>query len=145
MIVALQYTTVDAVAHFRLFPVPSRRRLIQEEALDLVPQRAPHAEVTEAGEELVISVRRREGGLVKILGWFFTLPARKTFQLDRIGAMVWRLCDGSNTVRAISDRVGAEFGWPAEQSRKATLQFLAYLSERRLVGFPASGRRADAS
>jgi len=145
MALPVQYTPVNAAALFGLFPASSRRRIKPEEALDLVPTRAPHVEWTETGEDIVLSVRRRDGRAVRALSWFFTLPDRKTFQLDRIGAAAWRLCDGATPVREIARHLAADFGWPEEQARASVLQFLSYLSERRLIGFPAtdpgSGRR----
>jgi len=138
MIVAVQYTTVNAVARLGLFS-SSRRRLDPAEALTLVPVRAPHVREAQAGDEIVLSVQRRDGRAVRALSWFFTLPEHKSFQLDRIGTLVWQLCDGATPVGEIARRVGEDFGWPDTQARTAVLQFLSHLSERHLVGFPAAG------
>ncbi|MEK7476737.1 MAG: PqqD family protein [Candidatus Coatesbacteria bacterium] len=129
---------MNAVARLGIFS-PPRRRIDQAEALSLVPVRAPHVRESQAGDEIVLSVRRRDGRAVRALSWFFTLPEHKTFQLDRIGAVVWRLCDGATPVQEIARRVGEDFGWPDPQARAAVLQFLSHLSERHLVGFPAAG------
>jgi len=129
---------VNGLARFGIFPKSSRRRLNAAEALDLLPLRAPHVRVTEAEGSIVLSVRRRNSRVVRALSWFFTLPENRTFQLDRIGTLVWSLCDGLTPVRAISVKLGEEFGWPTPQAQTAVLQFLSSLSERHLVGFPSA-------
>jgi hypothetical protein len=120
----------------------SRRKLSLAEVLDLAPVRAPHAEWREEGGEVEIAVRRHPGGLARVLSWFFTLPARKTFRLDRHGAEVWRRCDGATRVRDIAASLADLSGWPRAQAEESVVRFLAILSQRRLVGFAEPDGRA---
>ena len=112
-----------------------RERVSLERVLDLVPARAPRVEAVEDGEGLRLVIRRTPGFMGRALANVFTLPERKAFQLDRHGARVWRLCDGSTRVRDVVDAVARDEGWPRDRAAEAVVAFLATLSERRLVGF----------
>lgn len=115
--------------------IAARRALSADQALDLVPSRAPHVKWSAEPEEIRLIVRRSPGGVARFLGMFFTLPPTRAIQLDRPGSDVWRWCDGRTPVRAIADRMAEASGWPVARAREAVLRYLGTLSARRLVGF----------
>ena len=114
----------------------SRVRLSPEAVRNLCPVRAPHAEWTQDGDDLRVTIRRSPGRLARMASWVFTVPERRSFVLDRPGASVWQKCDGRTRVRAMAASMAQEFGWPADRAEHAVLAYLGLLSERRLVGFP---------
>ena len=109
------------------------RRLSLDDVRLLFPLRAPHAVWEAVGDEVRVTVRRSPGPLARIASWFFTLPDRRSFLLDRPGAAVWARCDGRSRVGEVAAAVAVEFGWSADQAERSVLVYLGMLSERRLV------------
>jgi len=112
-----------------------RERLKLDQVRSLVPLRAPAAEWRAEGEEIKIVIRRSEGLLPRVLALFFTVPAVKAFTLDKFGAEVWKLVDGTNSVGEVMRRFPLQSGWVEERKEAAVLQFLTMLSEKRLINF----------
>lgn len=112
-----------------------RQRLALDDVRRLFPLRAPHAEWTRVGEEIRVTVRRSPGAVARVVSWFFTVPDRRSFLLDRPGAAVWQRCDGRVPVGALVAAMAEEFGWSLQHAERAVLVYLGMLSERRLVGF----------
>jgi hypothetical protein len=114
-------------------------KLRLDEVKKLVPTRAPAVETRRNGDETEITVRRSNTRLARILSWFFVLPLSKKFTLDRLGSLVWDLCDGKRNVEEVIRRFGDAEKLERERSEPAVLQFLTMLSGRRLVSFMPAG------
>jgi len=68
--------------------------------------------------------------------WVFRLPsgATKTFELDSIGAFVWRQCDGKHTVQQIIRKLASEHRLNLREAEVPTIQFLRTLARKGLIG-----------
>lgn len=60
-------------------------------------------------------------------------PDVKQFELETIGAFVWRLCDGNTTFDGISKKLAAEFKLSKLEADASLGAFLQMLSQRRLI------------
>jgi hypothetical protein len=69
------------------------------------------------------------------LRWLFRLPAdaKRTFELDETGLLVWRMCDGMNSVRKIASFVAMRGGAKIDEAELATMKFLQLLEARGLI------------
>lgn len=112
-----------------------RKKMGMKEVLDLFPIRAPMVKMQAEGEQTKLIVERARTRLAGFLAKFFTIPSEKNFMLDRYGSEVWKLSDGTKTVKTIAAKLSHEFGWPQENAQRAVLLFLTRLSQRRLVSF----------
>jgi hypothetical protein len=80
-----------------------------------------------AGEEVIVPVRGQVGDLDAI------------YNLNQVGAFIWKLIDGRTSLRQIVDAVGAEFEVASEDAEKDTLQFIAALEEAGMIEPSGSG------
>jgi len=92
-----------------------------------------------------ITVRRADTRLARLLSWFFVLPPIKKFTLDRLGTIVWDLCDGRRNVEEVIRKFGEVEHLERERSEPAVLQFLTLLSGRRLVSFMPARKAGEVS
>ena len=69
------------------------------------------------------------------LNWLFRFPAdaRRTFELDSNGLLVWQMCDGRNTVKKIANFVAQRTNAGTAEAETATLKFLQILEARNLI------------
>lgn len=74
-----------------------------------------------AGEEVVVPVRGQVGDLESI------------YNLNEVGAFIWRLIDGRTSLSQIIDAVCAEFEVAAEEAEKDTVEFVAALEEAGMI------------
>ena len=74
--------------------------------------------------------------------WVFRVPsgATKTFELDAIGAFVWRHCDGKHTVQQIIRKLASEHRLNLREAEVPTVQFLHTLARKGLIGFSLERR-----
>ena len=69
------------------------------------------------------------------LNWLFRFPthAKRTFELDSTGLLVWQMCDGRNTVKKIANFVAMRNNAGTTEAETATLKFLQMLEARNLI------------
>jgi hypothetical protein len=79
------------------------------------------------GEMVVVPVRGQTGDLESI------------YNLNEVGAFIWKLIDGRTSLRQIVDAVLAEFDVASEDAEKDTLQFIATLEEAGMIEFSGQG------
>lgn len=62
-------------------------------------------------------------------------PKEKKIHLDKVGSVVWELCDGNNTVREIVDALYEKYKMMPREAEISLDTYLKQLSKRGLVGF----------
>jgi hypothetical protein len=111
-----------------------RRRISRDEALSSRPIRDERATLTESddGNSATLSIPIQTP---RALRWLFRFPsnAKRNFELDSTGLLVWRMCDGRNTVKKIASFVAMRNGAPGEEAEVATIKFLQMLEGRGLI------------
>ena len=75
--------------------------------------------------------RKRTGFLSKI----FPEPEEKRIQLDKIGSIVWELCDGERTVKEIVDYLYENYKLLPREAEVSLSSYLNSLAKRGLIGF----------
>jgi hypothetical protein len=116
--------------------ITGRRRATasREEVLRALPLRNPNVqyERNEQGE-MVLSVPLAKGRVIKGLKWFLPAPDRKQILLDEIGADIWELCDGTNTVEGIRRRLSEKYRLERREAEASLMEYLRMLAKRSLV------------
>src|SRR5215207_2625794 len=105
-----------------------RKTISRDEALSARPNRAEAATLTESDDgasaklSMLIQTPRR-------LNWLFRFPidAKRTFELDSTGLLVWQMCDGRNSVKKIAKFVAMRNNASTTEAETATLKFLQML------------------
>ena len=88
-------------------------------------------------DELEITVYRKETKLVILLSKLFKLPETRKIILDKIGACVWTLCDGSKTVNDIIKVFSKKYSLGREKAERSLLVYLEQLVRRGLIAIAA--------
>jgi hypothetical protein len=96
--------------------------------------------------DFVIEIDQPDGGLALQApleetgkGFWAALAKRsrtkphKTFELEPVGAFIWRQCDGKTTFQSISKRLQAEYKLSRIEADASLGAFLQMLSQRRLI------------
>jgi len=109
-------------------------RLTLQQQLAARPVRLVEAEVQEredGGINLVVKLRQ-----TKWSGWFFRMPegAKKTFELDEMGRLVWDNCNGKTSVQQIIRRLSRQYNLNLREAQVSTIQFLNMLTRKGLIG-----------
>ena len=112
----------------------TRRRVSRDEALASRPIRDERATLTESddGDSAKLSIAIQSP---RALRWLFRFPAdaKRRFELDSIGLLVWRMCDGRNSVKKIASAVAMRNGAKIDEVEIATIKFLQMLEGRGLI------------
>ena len=69
-------------------------------------------------------------------GWMakkMQTPDTKTFELEPVGAFVWKLCDGKHTFDTISRKLREQYKMNRLEADAALSAFLQMLGQRRLI------------
>jgi len=89
------------------------------------------AEATEEGEGLRLTVpRERPWWMVPPVSWVLSVRLTRGMRLDRVGARVWRLCDGERTVEQVVDAFAGEYNLTFHEARVAVTGYLRQLVQR---------------
>ena len=90
--------------------------------------RASHATLTDMKLSIPIQPSRA-------FRWLFRFPsnAKRTFELDSTGLLVWQMCDGRNSVKKIANFVAMRTSAGSRDAETATLKFLQMLEARGLI------------
>jgi hypothetical protein len=124
--------------------VRKKPRITREEALSAKPEKLVEGELVEAdgGAKLKVPLRQTRWS-----GWLFQLPegASKTFELDPMGLLVWKSCDGKNSVQQIIRLLAKRYNLNLREAEVPTLSFLRTLVRKGLVGVPVAGSSRSAA
>ena len=88
-------------------------------------------------DELEITIHRRKTKSVLLLSKLFKLPETRKIILDKIGACVWTLCDGSKTVNDIIKVFSKKYSLNKEKAERSLLVYLDQLIRRGLIAIAA--------
>lgn len=126
-----------------------KSKLTRQQSLAARPEHRVDATIEPAddgGARLIVKLRGGGGGAGAGGGWrrwLLRLPegARKTFELDALGLLVWNLCDGKHNVQQIIRRLAKQHQLNLRQAEVATLAFLATLTRKGLIGMPIAKKK----
>lgn len=77
-------------------------------------------------------------------GMFLKLPeTAKTFELDEIGLLVWRGCDGKTSVKRLVETVAKTYNVSPREAEVSTFAFLQMLVKKNLIGLAIDGTNED--
>jgi len=124
---------------------PEAPRISRSEFLKLKPVRNPIIKwVKDEKSEIKVTVPLRQSPAAaeektrsgKLLSKLFpSPPSEKTIQLDKVGSVVWELCDGNSTVKNIVDALYEKFKLMPAEAEISLDAYFRQLSKRALVGF----------
>lgn len=98
------------------------------------PLRNPNVVATENGTGVtLVGTAARPRGLGAIAERWMRLPPTKTFELEEVGAFVWRRCDGATTFDAISKALCKEYKMNRLEADASLSAFIQTLTQRGLV------------
>jgi len=88
-------------------------------------------------DELEITVYRKKTKSVVLLSKLFRLPVTRKIVLDKIGAYVWTLCDGNDTISDIIKIFSEKYSLDRKKSERYLLIYLRQLTHRGLIAIAA--------
>jgi hypothetical protein len=83
--------------------------------------------------DMVIHVPLEKKGWSTRMGRFFPAPDTRHILLDDIGADVWELCDGENTIDAIRRQISAKYQLNHKEAEASLIVHLQQLAKRKLI------------
>lgn len=124
---------------------PSGPQFSREESLQAKVIPNPQVQMEEGADGnavllVPITLKRR----YKLLTWFIgragraKLPEHKKIELDEVGTIVWKLCDGKHKVRDIVNRVSRDYKMPRKEAEHSVTTYLKSLAQRQLVAIDMS-------
>jgi len=108
-------------------------RLSKHEALAARPVRNQAVEWRAEGERTVLVLRRREDRLGRLLSLLFVVPKERKIELDRVGSLVWRQCDGRHTVAELIAELAGKYKLNRKEAEVSLTSFLRMLGKRKLI------------
>ncbi|MEI6511700.1 MAG: PqqD family protein [bacterium] len=82
---------------------------------------------------IVLTIPRRSVGFWTFVGGFMKVPDTHEVELDRIGTVVWDMCDGKTSVEAISKRICEVFKMSRLEAEMSLGDYLKQISKRGFV------------
>lgn len=87
--------------------------------------------VTQDPDHVIVFVRqKRPAFMVPPLSWIVPFKSERRAVLDKVGTLLWRLCDGERTVEQLVDAFRGRYGLTFHESRAAVTGYLKLLTER---------------
>ncbi len=96
------------------------------------PVKNSAARVAEAsGEAVTIRIKRAKPWyMVPPVSWIIPMRSERELSLDRMGARIWRLCDGERTVGNVIDEFAARHSLTFHEARAAVTGYMKELIQR---------------
>jgi len=91
---------------------------------------------------VLLRVPRRKDRRGNFLARVFRLPAERKIELDEMGSDVWEMCDGAQTVEAVTRAICARYQLNRRQGEASVTAYLRMLAERRLVALRTAPAKA---
>lgn len=88
-----------------------------------------------AAGEALLKVPRRKDRTGRFFAFWFRMPETQAVQLDEVGTFVWELCDGTNTVESIVQRMARQYQMNRREVEISVTTYLQTLAERNFIGF----------
>ncbi len=101
-------------------------------------------EKTEEGE-VRITVTRQETWKTRLLSKLFYIPEKRTITLDEVGAQVWQMCDGRNSVADMIEGLRDRYKLDRKEAEVSLLSYLKTLGQKRFIGFLVESARKAGS
>jgi hypothetical protein len=89
----------------------------------------------EERDGMVILTVSRTDWLARFLRWLTARPLKRRIELDEIGSLVWKLCDGRHTVGEIAEELVQRYRLMRREALASLAEFLTQLRRRGLVGW----------
>jgi len=119
-------------------------QLSPESLRKAIPLRNPDANiVAEADDSIVIEapLRQTSTGIVRLLAKSSKAPEMKRFEMEAVGAYVWKLCDGTQTFEGISKMLREKYKMQRVEADAALAAFLQMLAQRKLITLMVKGQK----
>ncbi len=100
-----------------------------EDLAPLVPLRTIESRQDDDGKVTIDGPRQDAGWLGNLLSKGLE-PGTNHIKLDEVGSLVWSLCDGEHSVRAIAAAIAERFGDDFDPGSKRLALFLLTMKER---------------
>ncbi|MDX1933877.1 MAG: PqqD family protein [Capsulimonadales bacterium] len=81
----------------------------------------------------LLRIPRRSDRFGNAVARIFKLPDYRKLELDEIGSDVWEMCDGANSVEAITKKVVERYKLNRRQAETSVTAYLRMLAQRQLV------------
>ena len=116
---------------------PKEVKVSRKEFLRIKLLRNPNLEWNkDENEEVTIHLPYKKGGYFRnFFSRFYKIPEEKKIKLDKIGSLVWILCDGNHTVEKVAHAIQKKYKLVREEAEAALKTYLNHLIERRFLGF----------
>ncbi len=102
-----------------------------KQMLAATPLRNTAARAFENDDELRIEVpTKKPRWFVPPISWVVPLRPTRTVRLDRVGAGVWRQCDGERTVEELVGEFARQYNLTFHEARVAVTSYLRQLVQR---------------
>lgn len=122
-----------------------RRAPLETDTLrSAIPVRNPAASIVAEEDDIVIieaPLRQTSTGLMKLLSKSPKAPEMKRFELESVGAYVWKMCDGKNTFEGISLKLRETYKMQRVEADAALAAFLQMLAQRKLITLMVKGQK----
>lgn len=91
-------------------------------------------EVDDKGEVALV-IPQKETVWLRLVAKLFMLPPKRVVVLDDVGAFVWQLCDGHNSIGYIVNQLREKYRMTRKEAETSLFTFMRQLGKRGMVGF----------
>jgi hypothetical protein len=91
-------------------------------------------EVDDNGEVSLV-IPQKETVWLRLVAKLFMLPPKRVVVLDDVGAFVWQLCDGHNSIGHIVKQLCGKYRMTRKEAETSLFTFMRQLGKRGMVGF----------
>ncbi len=86
----------------------------------------------------ILYIPRDKSKMIDFFSKIVFIPSEKIITLDELGAYMWGLCDGKNSVETIIIELERKFQLNRKEVEVSTLEYLKKLAQRRIIGLVIS-------
>ena len=136
----LRYTAGRYLPFLKITPAVDRKAIMNLRPLH---NNLLKWEKHDTGEMVLTVPINKEGNIViRTLSKWYRLQDERHVELDEVGAFVWEMCDGSNTVESIVQKTGRHFKMDRREAEVSVPMFLQMLYDRKFIAFYKKTRQA---
>ncbi len=85
--------------------------------------------------EVSLVIPQKETLWLRLVAKLFMLPPKRVVVLDDVGAFVWQLCDGHNSIAQIVKQLCGKYRMTRKEAETSLFTFMRQLGKRGMVGF----------
>jgi|YelNatPaOPRAMG01_1025707.scaffolds.fasta_scaffold260708_2 hypothetical protein len=114
-----------------------KKKFTKEQILKMIPVKNINIEqqISADSKKITLIIKRKKSLILNLISYLLMIPDEKKIELDKTGTIVYNLCDGTNTVNDIINKLKKELtNSNYHELELSVINYLILLAKKNIIG-----------